>query len=91
MARNPSNKQVTHNTQDIGYVLGKMEMLEKQLKEHQHHTDEQMISVLEKLDKLSSTVMFWRQWVFILKTLLFTVPFIIAGNWEEITKLWKDV
>ena len=83
-------QQVKHNTQDIGYVLGKMEMLEKQIKEHQHHTDGQMVIVLEKLDKLGTTVMFWRHWVFVLKTLLFTLPFVAAGNWEEIMKLWKD-
>ena len=83
--------QVTHNTQDIGYVLGKMEMLEKQIKDHQHHTDGQMAIVLEKLESLGTTVMFWRHWVFVLKTLAFTIPFIVAGNWSAISELWKDI
>ena len=89
MAR--QDQQVKHNTKDIGYVLGKMEMLEKQMKDHQDHSDQQMITVLNKLDQISITVMFWRHWIFIFKTLLFTLPFVAAGNWEEISKLWKEL
>ena len=90
MSRKTSTSQITHNTQDIGYVLGKMEMLEKQMKVHQAHADKQMIEVIEKLDKCSTSMSFWKHWVFIIKTLLLTAPLVAAGNWDAIIDLWKD-
>lgn len=86
MPRKTENSQVTSNSHDIGYVLGKMEMLEKKMEDH----DKQLELVLEKLDHMSETMSFWKHTIWIFKALAATLPLILASNWEGIATLWKD-
>lgn len=78
--------QVTTNAQDIGYVLGKMEMIEKQLTEQ----GEELKEVLAKLDDISKTMSFWRHGLWLLKALILSIPLLATANWESISTLWKD-
>ncbi len=87
MSRKTSNvTAITENAQDIGYVLGKMEMLEKQMIEQ----NEEIRLVLDKLEQISHTLTFWRHSLWILKALAMTLPLIVYGRWESIVDLWKE-
>ena len=79
--------QVTTNAQDIGYVLGKMEMIEKQLTEQGAELKE----VLASLEKLSRTMSFWRHGLWLLKALILSIPLFATANWESISTLWKEL
>ena len=79
--------QVTTNAQDIGYVLGKMEMIEKQLTEQ----GDELKEVLASLEKLSRTMSFWRHGLWLLKAFILSLPLLATANWESISTLWKDL
>ena len=79
--------QVTDNAQDIGYVLGKMEMIEKQLSQQNGELE----MMIRKLDKMSNTLTFWRHGLWLFKALVLSMPLLATANWESIATLWKDL
>lgn len=84
-------QQVTANAQDIGYVLGKMEMIEKKFDEHREETKSEKDEILAKLDELSNTMSFWRHSLWLIKAIIASVPLILAANYTDLTQLWKDM
>lgn len=82
-----SSNQVTTNAQDIGYVLGKVEMIEKQLRAQSVELKE----IESKIDKLSNNLSFWKLGFWLLKAVILTLPLVLAGNWESIATLWSDL
>ena len=94
MARNAPmipSQQTTANAQDIGYVLGKMEMIEKKLDEHQVETRQEQEEIMDKLDKLSESFSFWRHSFWLLKAILVSIPLILASNYEDLVAYWKGL
>lgn len=94
MARKNNNaapNQVTSNAQDIGYVLGKMEMIEKALEDHQAETDKKLDSIIDKVELMTSTLSFWRHSLWLLKAILASIPLIAAMNFSSLADLWKDM
>lgn len=87
MSRKTSQTQVTTNAQDIGYVLGKIEMIEKQMSEQ----NVEIRLVLKKLDKISTTLTFWRHTLWIFKALALSLPLIVYGRWDSIVDIWKEL
>ena len=86
MARKTGASAVTDNAHDIGYVLGKVEMIEKKM-------DEQSVElelVLTKLDDLSKSMSFWRHTLWVFKALVMSIPLIAAGNMEGLSEYWKN-
>lgn len=81
--------QVTTNAQDIGYVLGKMEMIEKKFDEHRVETKSERDEIMSKLEELSENMSFWRYTIWFLKAMLVSVPLIITANFEELMNIWK--
>ena len=79
--------QVTTNTKDIGYVLGKVEMIEKQLTEQSIELKE----IDAKLDKLTNSLTFWKHGFWLLKALILSLPLLASANWETLVSLWKDI
>ena len=79
--------QVTTNAQDIGYVLGKVEMIEKQLTEQ----SEELKEIESKIDKLTQNLSFWKHGFWLFKALILSLPLIATANWESISTMWKDL
>lgn len=82
----PKKTAINSNTQDIGYILGKMEMIEKKVDAQSAELE----LVLTKLDKMSQTLSFWRHTLWIAKALILSVPMIVAANHEDLLSLWRD-
>ena len=57
-ARNKDS--ITDNAQEIGYMKGKIEMLEKKFDEHRIESKQEMDLVITKLDEVAKTMSFWR-------------------------------
>jgi hypothetical protein len=84
-------QQVTANAQDIGYVLGKMEMIEKKFDEQRIELKSENDEILAKLDELSKTMSFWRHSLWIVKAIVASIPLLLAANYTDLTQLWKDM
>ncbi len=84
------SQQVAANAQDIGYVLGKMEMIEKKFDEHRVETKQEKEEILDKLEEMSKTLSFWRHTLWLVKALIASVPLIMAANYEGLTQLWRE-
>jgi hypothetical protein len=87
---NTTKNQVTSNAQDIGYVLGKMEMIEKKFDEHRIETKSERDEIMSKLEELKDNMSFWRYTMWFLKALVISVPLIVTANFQELLTLWKD-
>ena len=90
MAGQGSNKKVTDNAQEIGYLHGKIEMLEKTLNEHRVESKEEMDLVISKLDDVVKTMSFWRHTVWLFKVIGLSIPLIAAGNFDQLSQLWSE-
>lgn len=93
MARNVAqapSQQSTANAQDIGYVLGKMEMLEKKFDEHRKESNSEMEEILTKLTDMADSMSFWKHTIWILKAAAASLPLILASNYDGLVQLWKD-
>ena len=91
MASKQSPTQVASNAHDIGYVLGKMEMMEKKFDEHRIENRAEMELVLVKLDKMSQTMSFWRHTLWLVKALALSIPLVLTANHSALLDLWKDL
>lgn len=85
------SQQVTDNAQDIGYVLGKMEMIEKKLSEQQVELKKENDEIMTKLDELTKIMGFWRHTLWLFKAIIASVPLILAANYTDLTQMWKDM
>lgn len=81
--------QVTTNAHDIGYVLGKVEMIEKKFDEHRTETRLKDDEIMTKLDEMSQNMSFWRYTLWLLKALAVSLPLIVTANFEELLNIWK--
>lgn len=86
-----AGQQVTANAQDIGYVLGKMEMIEKKFDEQRVELKSENDAILAKLEELSKTMSFWRHSLWIVKAVVASIPLVLAANYTDLTQLWKDM
>lgn len=75
---------------DIGYVMGKMEMLEKKFDEHRVESRKELELVLDKLDQMTQTLSFWRHTLWLLKAIGLSIPFIMTANFHSLAEIWKD-
>jgi hypothetical protein len=91
MANKPNPAQVSANAHDIGYVLGKMEMMEKKFDEHRLENKGEMELVLDKLDKMSQTMSFWRHTLWLVKALGLSIPLVLTANHGALLELWNDL
>lgn len=90
MPKNIPSNQVTSNAQDIGYVLGKMEMIEKKFDEHRLETKQEKEEILDKLEGLAQTLSFWRHTLWLIKAMIASVPLVLAANYQELVQTWKE-
>lgn len=93
MARQSTNppQQIVANAQDIGYVLGKMEMMEKKFDEHRAETKIEGDEIIAKLDELTKTMSFWRHSLWLIKAIIASIPLILAANYTDLTALWNGL
>lgn len=82
-------EQVTANAQDIGYVLGKMEMIEKKFDEHRIQTEKKDNEILLRLENLTKVMGFWRHSLWLIKAILASIPLLLAANYTDLIQLWK--
>lgn len=92
MTDTPSNNPspTTTNAREIGYVLGKMEMIEKKFDEHREETKIEKELILEKLEQMSTSLSFWKHTMWIVKAVFLSLPLILAGNSQGVIELWKS-
>lgn len=81
---------VTANAKEIGYVLGKMEMLEKKFDEHREESKIEKELIISKLEQMSKNMSFWRHGLWIIKAVILSLPLILAGNTQGLMDLWKS-
>lgn len=86
-----SNDRVTTNAQDIGYVLGKMEMIEKKFDEHRAESQLEKQVIINKLEEITKTMSFWRHTLWLFKVIGLSIPLILAGNFSSVADLWKSL
>jgi hypothetical protein len=85
-----SASQVTKAAKEVGYVLGKMEMLEKKFDEHREESKQEKELILAKLEQMSNNMSFWKHGLWIIKALVLSLPLILAGNTQGLMELWKS-
>lgn len=89
MSNAKSTSNVTSNSQEIGYLHGKIEMLEKKFDEHRDENRKEMESVIEKLTLIVETMSFWRHTLWIVKIVGLSIPLVLTANFEQLLNLWK--
>ena len=82
-----THPQVASNAHDIGYVIGKLEMIDQRVAS-QH---EEIAEILKALNDISSKMTLWSYTLRIGKVLALSVPFLFAANFEGLSGLWKDL
>jgi len=87
---NNPDTQVSTDAREIGYVLGKMEMLEKKFDEHRIESKQEKEQILEKLEQMASGMSFWKHTMWIVKALVLSLPLIAAGNSQGLAELWRS-
>lgn len=87
-ARNKDS--ITDNAQEIGYMKGKIEMLEKKFDEHRVESKQEMDLVITKLDEVAKTMSFWRHTLWLFKVIGLSIPLIATANFDSLANLWKE-
>lgn len=87
---NNPDTQISTDAREIGYVLGKMEMIEKKFDEHRIESKQEKEQIIEKLEQMAKGMSFWRHTMWIVKAIVLTMPLILAGNTQGIIELWKS-
>lgn len=86
-----SKKESSSTTaQDIGYLLGKQEMLEKKFDEHRKESKQEKEEILNKLEEMGKNMSFWKHTMWIIKVLVLSIPLLAAGNWQGLADLWHS-
>lgn len=89
-AADKTDSGISTNAREIGYVLGKMEMLEKKFDEHREESKEEKEQILSKLEQMANGMSFWRHTMWIVKAIVLSIPLIAAGNSQGLLELWKS-
>jgi anti-sigma-K factor RskA len=87
--KDTTKNQVTSNAQDIGYVLGKLEMIEKKFAEDRIETKTERDEIMEKLEELSENMSFWRYTMWFLRAAIISIPLVVTANFDELLTIWR--
>lgn len=87
---NSPDSTISTNAREIGYVLGKMEMLEKKFDEHREESKQEKEQILSKLEQMSKGMSFWRHTMWVAKAIILSIPLVAAGNSQGLIELWKS-
>jgi uncharacterized membrane protein YjjP (DUF1212 family) len=75
--------------QQIGYLTAKVEGLESLLKNHIENEESKLEAVHTKLDKALEQLSLYRFMLMFLKTVGYTLLFVLAFKFGDIKSLWK--